>query len=59
MAYIDRLVIFYILVGFGVGPIVIEWALLTSMDWYLIYLAWAVLIGSAYWINKGRDLDDF
>ena len=59
MAYIDRLFVLFIIAGFFTVPWLIEWASLTSVAWYKIYIAWFVIIFSAFWASRGKDLDDF
>ena len=59
MAYIDRLFVLLILSAYFIVPWIIEWAGLTAVAWYQFYLIWFFAIGLAYWVSRGKDLDDF
>ncbi|MBL4865003.1 MAG: hypothetical protein JKY67_01350 [Pseudomonadales bacterium] len=57
--YNDRLVLIFIIGGFFVSPVIMEWVSEGGTAWYRPYLAWAAIIGIVVWITRSRDLDGF
>lgn len=55
--YIDRLVILFIVGGYFLSPMVMEWSSQGGTAWYRPYVVWLMLIGLGYWITRSRDLD--
>ncbi len=57
--YIDRLVLLFILAGYLLSPIIVEWWSASGTAWYRPFAVWAAVIAVSYWIGRSRDLDGF
>jgi len=57
--YMDRLVLIFIVGGFFISPIVMEWVSEGGIAWYRPYLLWAGIIITVVWVTRSRDLDGF
>ncbi len=56
--YFDRLVITFIVAGYFLSPIVMDWVSQGGSQWYRPYVVWLLFIVIAFWVTRGRDIND-
>ena len=56
--YTERLILIYIIGGYFISPIIINWAKdADSHYWFMPFLLWSALIVTAIWAVRSKDID--
>lgn len=56
--YFDRLIILFVIGAFLLSPVIIDWRSDELVVWYKPFVVWLLLIVTAFWIARSRDLHD-
>lgn len=56
--YVNRILIFLLVVAFLLGPAYQAWIVAGESQWYRVFLLWIIVIALAYVANQSRNIDD-